>query len=393
MAGPLDGVTILDLSTVIAGPMATSLLGDQGADVIKVETLGQGDVARYLGPMSGGISAMFATTNRNKRSIAIDLKDARGHAIVVDLARRADVVIQNFRPGAAKRLGLGYEDVRVLKSDIIYVSLSGFGQTGPYALRRVYDPVIQAISGFAEAQGDAKGNPALVQAIVCDKVTALTAAQAITAALLARKNGAGGQHVSLTMLDATLQFLWSDAFYNHTFLGGGATAAPDLASFYGVYRTKDGHVTIITLSDGEFKGLTRALGATALADDPRTQSVASRVKNATEIRAMVEPLVAAFTTQELSARLEAEDVPYAKVNRRSEIATDPQVVHCGTLVETQHPKAGPMREPRPAAQFSATPAALKRPAPMLGEHTGEILAAIGRSPAEIEQLRSAKVVG
>lgn len=196
--------------------MATSLLGDQGADVIKVETLGQGDVARYLGPMSGGISAMFATTNRNKRSIAIDLKDARGHAIVVDLARRADVVIQNFRPGAAKRLGLGYEDVRALKSDIIYVSLSGFGQTGPYALRRVYDPVIQAISGFAEAQGDAKGNPALVQAIVCDKVTALTAAQAITAALLARKNGAGGQHVSLTMLDATLQFLWSDAFYNHT---------------------------------------------------------------------------------------------------------------------------------------------------------------------------------
>ena len=335
MPGPLDGVRIIDLSAVIAGPMATGLLADQGAEVIKVEPLGLGDLCRWLGPNRNGLGAMFAAVNRNKRSIALNLKDEKGKAILRDLLTGADVFVQNFRPGAIARMGFGYEALKETHPGLIYVSMSGFGEDGPYAKRRVYDPVVQAMSGFADSQADAKtGEPKLIQTIACDKVTALTAAQAITAALFAKAKNGQGQYLSLNMIDATLAFLWPDAFYNHALLDSAAPPSPDFSSFYGIMATRDGHITLITISDDEFGDCCRALNRPDIAADPRFKDIFGRMANASALKAAFAEAVATFTTAEVKARLEAEDVPHAVVLTRDEVETDPQIVHNGTLIET-----------------------------------------------------------
>ena len=394
MPGPLDGVKIVDLSAVIAGPMATGLLADQGAEVIKVEPLGLGDLCRWLGPNRNGLGAMFAAVNRNKRSIALNLKDEKGKAILRDLLKDADVFVQNFRPGAIDRMGFGYEALKAAHPGLIYVSMSGFGQDGPYAKRRVYDPVVQAMSGFADSQADAKtGEPRLIQTIACDKVTALTAAQAITAALFAKAKSGEGQYLTLNMIDATLAFLWPDAFYNHALLDNTAPPSPDFASFYGIMATKDGHISTITISDDEFGDCCRALGTPEIAADPRFKDIFGRMANASALKAAFAKAVAGFTTAEIRARLEAEDVPHAVVLTREQVETDPQIVHNGILTVTDHPAAGRLRETLPAAKFAATPSTLRRHAPLLGEQTDEILKGLGRDAAEIAALRAAGIAG
>jgi crotonobetainyl-CoA:carnitine CoA-transferase CaiB-like acyl-CoA transferase len=393
MPGPLDGVKIVDISAVIAGPMATGLLADQGAEVVKVEPLGLGDLCRWLGPNRNGLGAMFAAVNRNKRSIALNLKDPRGTQILLDLVKDADVFVQNFRPGAIQRMGLGYDALKALNPGLIYVSMSGFGQDGPYARRRVYDPVIQAVSGFADSQANAAGEPQLIQSIACDKVTALTAAQAITAALFAKARGKGGQFITLNMLDAAIAFLWPDTFYNMALLDNEAPPSPDFASFYGIMKTKDGFITVITLSDDEFGDFCRAVDRPDIAADVRFSDVLKRMANAKKLRLLFAEAVAAWTTAELRARLEAEDVPHAAVLPRAAVPDDPQVVHNGTLTTTQHPAAGRLREALPAAKFAGTPTTLRLHAPLLGENTDAVLVELGRSAAEIADLRAAGVAG
>jgi len=388
MTGPLAGVKIVDMSAVIAGPMATGLLADQGAEVVKVEPVGIGDMCRWLGPNHKGLGAMFAAVNRNKRSIALNLKDARGQQILLDLVKDADLFVQNFRPGAIQRMGLGYDTLHALNPRLIYVSMSGFGQDGPYAARRVYDPVVQAMSGFADSQKDKKtGAPQLIQSIACDKVTALTAAQAMTAALLGRVTSGKGQHLTLNMLDATIAFLWPDAFYNHTLLDNPAPPSPDFADFYGIMPTQDGWITTITLSDDEFGDFCRAVGRDDIKNDPRFKDVFSRMANAAALKADFAEAVATFTTEEIRARLEAEDVPHAVVLRRDQVETDPQVVHNGQIAVTAHPAAGRLRLPRPAARFGDTAADERLHAPLLGEQTDEILAELGLAPDAIAALR------
>src|ERR1700722_8269971 len=211
MTGPLDAVRVLDLTSMVAGPVATMILADQGADVIKVEPP-NGDLMRHLSLQRNGMSAFFLSCNRNKRSLAVDLKSAGGLAILQKLVPSADVLVHNFRPGAAERIGVGEEAVRALRHDIIYVSITGYGETGPYAGQRAYDPVIQAMSGLADIQADNEtGRPRMVRTIIADNTTALTAAQAITAALFARTRTGQGQHVRLAMLDAMVAFLWPEA--------------------------------------------------------------------------------------------------------------------------------------------------------------------------------------
>jgi crotonobetainyl-CoA:carnitine CoA-transferase CaiB-like acyl-CoA transferase len=393
MSGPLDGVKIVDISAVIAGPMATGLLADQGADVVKVEPLGLGDLCRWLGPNRNGLGAMFAAVNRNKRSIALNLKDARGKQVVLDLVKDADVFVQNFRPGAIQRMGLGYDVLKALNPGLIYVSMSGFGQDGPYAKRRVYDPVVQAVSGFADSQANAAGEPQLIQSIACDKVTALTAAQAITAALFAKAKGKGGQLLTLNMLDAAIAFLWPDAFYNQALLDNEAPPSPDFASFYGIMKTKDGFITVITLSDDEFGDFCRAVNRPDIAADPRFSDILKRMANAKKLRLLFAEAVANWSTADIRARLEAEDVPHAVVLPRTAVPDDPQVVHNDTLTVTQHPAAGRLLEPVPAARFAETPAALRLHAPLLGENTDAVLAEMGRSTEEIAALRADGVAG
>jgi crotonobetainyl-CoA:carnitine CoA-transferase CaiB-like acyl-CoA transferase len=393
MPGPLDGVKIVDISAVIAGPMATGLLADQGAEVVKVEPPGLGDLARWLGPNRNGLGAMFAAVNRNKRSIALNLKDERGKQILLDLVKDADVFVQNFRPGAIQRMGLGYDVLKALNPGLIYVSMSGFGQDGPYAKRRVYDPVVQAVSGFADSQANAAGEPQLIQSIACDKVTALTAAQAITAALFAKLKGKGGQMITLNMLDAAIAFLWPDAFYNMALLDADTPPSPDFAAFYGIMKTKDGFITIITISDDEFGDFCRAVNRPDIAADKRFADVFKRMANAKKLKILFGEEVAKWTTAELRGRLESEDVPHAVVLPRTAVPDDPQVVHNNTLAVTQHPAAGRLREPLPAARFQGTPTAPGLHAPLLGENTDEVLRRLGRSDGDIAALRAAGVAG
>lgn len=389
MSGPLAGVRVIDLSTVIAGPMATQVLADQGADVVKIEAPGVGDLCRYLGPARGGVSAMFVSVNRNKRSVALNLKSAQGRSVLLDLVRGADVFVENMREGAIERLGLTYDALKAVQPDLIYVSMSGFGDKGPYKDRRVYDPVIQAVSGFCDSQRDREtGHPQLIQSVVCDKVTALTAAQAITAALFAKARGRGGQLLRLNMLDSALAFLWPDAYWAHTFIGDGASSAIDLSEIYMIRRTQDGYIATIAISDDEFRALTRALDAPQLGVDPRFATMGARLQNSVALRDLLAPLFAQRTSADVSGRFVAEDVPHAVVNNRGDALSDPQILNNQILVEVQDPALGRVRQVRPAAQFATTPADLRSLAPMLGQNTIEVLAEIGRSPGDIDALKA-----
>ncbi len=390
--GPLSGYRIIDVTQMLSGPMATMILGDQGADVIKVEAPGTGDLMRALGGSKRGMAPTFAVINRNKRSIAIDLKDHRGLAVLKHLVAGADVFVQNFRPGRAERMGIGEHELRRVKPDLIYVSISGFGEKGPYVEKRVYDPVIQALSGLAAIQADYKtGRPQMMRLIIPDKVTALTAAQAITAALLARERTGEGQHVRLAMLDAVIAFLWPEGMARHTFISSGAQPArPDSRDL--IFETADGYLTCGAMSNAEWEGLAKALDHPEWVADPRFNTVAARVRNVNERLELTAEVLATKTSAEWLARLEAEDVPCAPVLSREQVLRDPQVAANELIVESDHPHAGPMRQPRPAARFEMTPAQLHRPAPLLGEHTVLILRELGISAQAAADLRSSGVV-
>lgn len=393
MNGPLDGVRIIDLSAIISGPMATQILADQGADVIKVEGPGPGDLVRYLGPQRNGVNAMFTAVNRNKRAMVLNLKSPEGREVLIDLIRTADVFVENFRPGALEKLGLGPKQLQSLHPGLIYVAMSGFGDTGPYARRRVYDPVIQATSGFSDVQTNVTtGEPQLIQTLACDKTMAITAAQAITAALYAKARGRGGRLIEINMLDSAIAFLWPDAYYNLVF-EEGANRSPDFATFYSIRRTKDGYITTIAISDDEFRATCRAIGRPEIADDPRFRTVADRMQNAKVMTDMISAIVEQFATAEITARLEAEDVPHARVLKREEVLTNEQVHVNGTIATLDDPRAGRMRLARSPAKFDGETLPFRRPAPGLGQHTDEILRELGKSDADITRLRAVAAIG
>lgn len=393
MPGPLAGYRIIDVTQMISGPMATMLLADQGADVIKVEPPGMGDLTRALGGGARGMAPTFATVNRNKRSVVLNLKDRQGIALLEQLVAGADLFVQNFRPGVAEQMGIGDAALRRVKPNLVYVSISGFGESGPYAHKRVYDPVIQALSGLASIQGDAAtGRPRMMRLIVPDKVTALTAAQAMTAALLARERTGEGQHVRLAMLDAVISFLWPEAMARHTFIGPdiGVSRPPDTRDL--VFETLDGYITVGAVSDAEWTGLTRAVKHPEWLDDPRFKTPAGRVKYADARLELTAAVLKTRTSAEWLARLDVEQVPCAPILSREEVITDPQVAANQLIVESEHPHAGRMRQPRPAARFERTPAELRTPAPLLGEHTDAVLAELSLAPAQLAALRAAGVV-
>jgi crotonobetainyl-CoA:carnitine CoA-transferase CaiB-like acyl-CoA transferase len=384
--GPLAGVRVLDLTSMISGPVATMVLADQGADVIKVEPPA-GDLVRSLGPNRGGITATFVSANRSKRSLVLDLKTATGLAALKRLIPTADVFVQNFRPGAIERMGLGEDVVRRLKPDIVYVSISGFGETGPYAHKRVYDPVIQALSGLAAIQADRdSGRPRMVRTIIPDKTTALTAAQAITAALFARQRRGIGQHVKLAMLDAMVAYLWPEGMTGYTFIGREVAASRAQIAQDLIFRTRDGYITAGAVSDAEWLGMCNALERPEWLDDERFKTAAARVINVAERLALTSEVLATRTSAEWLERLDREGVPCAPVLTRGEVFEQEQLRVNGLIEEYEQPDAGRVRQPRPPAHFGATPARIGRPAPRLGEHSREILAAAGFSESEIDDL-------
>ena len=395
MSGPLDGIRIVDLSVALTGPLAAGMLVDQGADCVKVEQAPTGDVVRWMGSTVAGISAMFQAANRGKRSIVLDLRQADGLAILRDLVADADVLVQNFRPGVAERLGVAYDDIRSIRPDIVYADLTGFGPSGPYSHRRVYDTVIQAQSGLAASQtGLNDDQPKFLKQLVCDKVTAYTACQAITAALFARSRGAGGQHLELSMLDACIAFLFVDGAEHEVILDGDHSGPQSVAANNTPLAFDGGFAAVTVPTDKEFHGLARAMGVDS--SDPDLATVRDRTANrekAMAVHRAVRENATKLTVSEAEALLDANQVPFGIIRAVNEIQNDPQVIANGVFSEFDHPAAGRVRHHRPPTRFHGTPTELREPAsPTLGQHSDEILTETGRGD-RIDELRAAGVVG
>lgn len=342
--GPLQGFRVLDLSAVVSGPMAAMVLADQGADVIKVEPPGWGDGIRGMGASRNGLSAIYAMINRNKRSIAINLKHSVGQELIRRLVSSADVVMQNFRPGKMESLGLSYAELSAINPRLVYLSITGMGEVGPLAQQRVYDYVIQALSGAVDAQGEG-ADFATIRTILYDKVTALTAAQGVTAALLQRERTDVGQHVKVSMLDTAVHFNWPELMWNYAFVGDGVYASGDLADMYQVARTQDGAV------------VASHLGADC----------------------------SGYATADLLDLFAQHDVPVGPVVRRADLAEHAQIKAAAILQEYAHPRGGMLRQPRSPIRYSANPAKTPRPSADLGEHTVEILSELG---IEFEEMQT-----
>lgn len=374
--GPLAGIRILDLSIAATGPYAVALLADQGADVIKVERPGFGEIGRWVGIQVNGISALYQLCNRGKRCIAVNLEEPAGRDIVRELAARSDVVVQNWRPGVAEKLGVGYDDLR--RDDLVYVSISGFGNEGPYAHKGAYDTVIQAYGGIGWSQGGT-GEPEFVRQVLADKVTALSASQAITAALLARERGHGGQHVHLSMLDAVVSFLWVDGAGNDTLLDGDGSQPASFSAGARPFHFKDGWAVATPTANSDFFGMCKAFGVDSW-DDARVASPSLRQQNPDVSRALNERCHEAATTMTLAegmARMEAERVPCGIVYDPAALAEDAHAQAIGLLVDDVHPLAGRIRQPRHPVLFDDTPATVGGPAPAIGADTDAVLTELG----------------
>ena len=386
MTGPLDGFRVIDLTAMVSGPVATMMLADQGADVIKIEPPA-GELMRRVGIDNRGMASSFLSCNRSKRSLAVDLKAPDGLAVVRKLVGTADVLVQNFRPGAIDRMGLGEETVRAIQPDIVYVSISGFGESGPYSGQRVYDPVIQALCGLAEIQSDRKtGTPRMVRTIVPDKTTAVTAAQAITAALLARERTGRAQHVRLSMLDTMVAYLWPESMSALNYVGREGDPARGQMGLDLIYQTQDGYITAGAVTDAEWLGMCDALERPDLVEDERFRTPGARFRNAAERREITAGEIAKHASADLIERLQARQVPCAPILSRMDVLENDQVEQNRIIEVHEDPVLGPVRQPRPAARFEATPATIRRMAPFLGADNADILAELGYGTDEVRKL-------
>ena len=395
MSGPLHGVRVLDLTAVVSGPYATMFLADQGADVLKVEpTTGDGTHrSRNLIDAAGEFSALFVSCNRGKRSLSIDIKSNAGREVLAKLAAQADVLVQNFRPGTMERLGLGHEELRKKYPRLIYVSISGVGDSGPYVKKRVYDPIVQALSGFADIQSQPGTNrPQMIRTIVCDKTTSVFTAQAVSSALYAREKTGKGDHIQVAMLDTMISYLWPEGMMQYTVVGketavGDPNDRPDL-----VFQTLDGYITAGTISDSEWQGFCNATGDPALAKDERFATPSARFINATARINTMQTYIGKYTTAEWLKRLDENDVPCSPILRRGEIIDNEQVVARGLIEEFEQPTVGRVRQPKPAAIFEVNKAAIGGPAPRVGEHSRAVLRDLGYSDSDIDAMIANKAV-
>jgi crotonobetainyl-CoA:carnitine CoA-transferase CaiB-like acyl-CoA transferase len=387
---PLAGTRVIDLTSNMSGPLATMVLADQGADVVKVEPLA-GDLIRTVGTGNGGMSAYFANLNRGKRSIAVDLSTDRGADVVRRLSATADVFVQNFRPGVVERLGLDAETLMEANERLIYGSISGFGLVGPLATQPAYDHVVQALSGFAALQALSDG-PDLVRQGAIDKASAYTLAQAITAALLQRVQTGRGVRIDVSMLDVALAFVWPDGMMNHTCIDDVKVLPPVSRSFR-TTPTADGHVVLVTLTPKQWDGLVAAILTDPDADTGGDLSdTGARMEGGAAIMRSVREQLRELTTDEVVRRLRDADVPCAPVRSLDEVHLDEQVAASEILEVVDHPVMGAIRQPAPAPLVDGSRPSSGAPAPEVGAHTREVLDEHGFSSADVDALLADGVI-
>ena len=391
----LAGVRVLDFSRVWAGPYCSMMLAELGAEVIKVEEPGRGDETRLWPPFLNGVSGYFCCFNRSKKSLTLNLKHPKGIGIAHELIQRSDVLLENFTPGVAERLGISYPKARSLKSDLIYCSISAFGQTGPYSHRRGYDPVLQAMSGIMSLTGEPEGAPVRVGVAVADLAGALFSAFAIVSGLLGRSKGCGGQHIDLSMLDSQISLLAVKAFeFLHEgkvpkrWGGGDPQRVPS-----STYQTQDGSYIVVIASDAHWPVFCQTVGRPDLIEDERFNSTDQRVKN----REILEPILAACLLErpgdEWLSRFEAAGVPAGPVNSLDRVFSDPQVLAREMVKPLSHPRMGTHLAIDWPYQFSRSPSRIRSLPPELGQHTEEILCGLlGRSQEEVRLLREEKAI-
>ena len=382
---PLDGVRVLDLTTMVSGPIATMLLAEQGADVIKIESP-TGDYMRRVGTEHKGMTSSFLTCNRGKRSMCVDIKQPKGLELVLELTKNADVLVQNFRPGVIERMGLGEDAVRALKPDIIYMSISGFGKTGPQAHQRVYDPVIQALSGLADVQRDqVSGVPRMVRTIICDKTTALTAAHAITPALFHRERTGKGQSMDLAMLDTMVSFLWPETMGSLSFVGKEQDPAHSQKSPDLVFKTIDGYITAGANSDSEWEGLCNALNRPDLLSDARFKTAQTRSKNISERRQIMSDEIATWISEEILERFDSAGVASAPILPRVDLINSPYIIDNNILSVVNDEILGEVRVPRTPVQYSEELSPITTLAPFQGANNRELMLELGYKDSEFDQ--------
>jgi crotonobetainyl-CoA:carnitine CoA-transferase CaiB-like acyl-CoA transferase len=388
MPGPLDGIRVLDVTTVVLGPWAAQMLGDMGADVIKVEPP-EGDTTRRLGPARHpGMAAFFLACNRNKRSIVLDLKRATGREALLRLAAGADVMMHNFRPQPAARLGLDYEVFRSVNPRLVYCATYGFRARGPYGDKPAYDDVIQAASGLASLQTPLTGEPRYLPTIVADKTSSLTALSAVLSALVCRERTGQGQAIEVPMFESVAAYVMVEHLYGETFVPPIESAGYKriLNRWRRPFPTRDGYLAVIPYTDAHWRTFFQMAGRPDLAADPRFATLESRLAHIETLYEEVGKIVATRTSAEWLEALERANVPATVVNTLESLLTDPHLEATGFWKIVEHPTEGTLRTPDIPATFSATPAEIRRLQPRLGEHSVEVLREAGYSQEEIDAM-------
>ena len=383
MSGPFKGIRVLELTSTVSGPFAGMMLADQGAEVIKIEPPGIGDLARFMGTIKDGMGAMFSTLNRNKKCICLDFKNEDDLQVLMNLVATADVLIENYRPGIVKKLGIDYDSLIEIKPDLIYCSISGYGQSGPYVEKKVYDPLIQGTVGIPNAQSSVF--PELIRTIIYDKVTGLTSAQAISAALYQKANGEGGQYLPISMMESALYYNWPDLMMNYTFEEGGLNIG-ELADLFEVYKTLDGGVVLIIIANDEIFTKFCTTFDVNLHLEEKYSNLVSRIVHREELTKEINKITSKLKSKELEKIMDEEGISASICNDLSEVHLDPQVVEQNSIVEIDHPELGIMRMPKPPANFKGQGIFPRSLAPILGSDNREVLSSINVDDDTIKRM-------